>query len=72
MLSKMISLTLFNGVWSCEENLSQPYNPAPDILLKSSPTTMQDAAQSNVGAGNTDSRAKEPAVIANTVTVTVY
>ena len=34
--------------------------------------SLQDAARSNVGAGNTDLRVKEPAVIAKTVTATVF
>ena len=47
------------GVCSSGENLSQLCNPAPDILLK-------------LGAGNSDLRVKEPAVIAKLMTVTVF
>ena len=60
-----MSLSLFNGV----------YNRTTLHQISSSkcpPQLLYIAAGSNVGAGNTDLRAKELAVITKTVTVTVF
>ena len=65
--------TLFNGgvqQWRKRISTVQPCTRYPPQTFPHNLSIyLQDAARSNVGAGNTDLRAIEPAVIAKTMTV---